>query len=71
MIMLNEYKKLKMQIEYLDDEDRKNLESWMAYTRQKRLDYVNQLAYIKREIEKKILEEYKKLESSDKLIGAF
>lgn len=69
--MLNEYKKLKMQIEYLDDEERKNLESWMAYTRQKRLDYVNQLAYIKREIEKKILEEYKKLESSDKLIGAF
>jgi predicted nucleic acid-binding Zn-ribbon protein len=69
--MINEYKKLKMQIEYLDDEERKNLENWMAYSRQKRLDYVNQLAYIKREIEKKILEEYKKLESSDKLIGAF
>lgn len=69
--MLNEYKKLKMQIECFDDEERKNLESWMAYSRQKRLDYVNQLAYIKREIEKKILEEYKKLESSDKLIGAF
>ena len=71
MIMLNEYKKLKMQIEYLDEQEQKNLENWMAYSRQKRLDYVNQLAYIKREIEQKILDEYKKLENANKLIGVF
>ena len=69
--MLNEYKKLKMQIEYLDEQEQKNLENWMAYSRQKRLDYVNHLAYIKREIEQKILDEYKKLENANKLIGVF
>lgn len=69
--MIKEYLELKTQLEYFDDEERANLENWIAYSRQKRLDYVNQLAYIKREIEKKIIEEYKKLESSDAFIGAF
>ena len=71
MIMIKEYLELKTQLECFDDEERNNLENWIAYSRQKRLDYVNQLAYIKREIEKKIIEEYKKLESSDAFIGAF
>ena len=52
--MIKEYLELKTQLEYFDDEERNNLENWIAYSRQKRLDYVNQLAYIKREIEKKI-----------------
>ena len=69
--MIKEYLELKTQLEYFDDEERNNLENWIAYSRQKRLDYVNQLAYIKREIEKKIIDEYKKLESSDAFIGAF
>ena len=69
--MIKEYLELKTQLECFDDEERNNLENWIAYSRQKRLDYVNQLAYIKREIEKKIIEEYKKLESSDAFIGAF
>ena len=69
--MIKEYIELKTQLEYFDDEERANLENLIAYSLQKRLDYVNQLAYIKREIEKKIIEEYKKLESSDAFIGAF
>ena len=69
--MIKEYLELKTQLECFDNEERNNLENWIAYSRQKRLDYVNQLAYIKREIEKKIIEEYKKLESSDAFIGAF
>ena len=69
--MIKEYLELKTQLECFDDEERNNLENWIAYSRQKRLDYVNQLAYIKREIEKKIIDEYKKLESSDAFIGAF
>ena len=73
--------KLIQDVEFLTEKEEEN---WQRYTdfiyahginespyKQKIFDYINQLGFLKREIEHKILDEYKKLESSDKFIGAF
>lgn len=73
--------KLIQDVEFLTEKEEEN---WQRYTdfiyehginespyKQKIFDYINQLGFLKREIEKKILEEYIKLENVDKYIGVF
>ncbi len=81
MNVLKTYYDLKNQVEFLSADEERNWNSYQNFVKEqiinknkikiKTLDYINQLGYLKREIEKKILEEYKKIENLDKPIGIF
>lgn len=73
--------KLIQDVEFLTEKEEEN---WQRYTdfiyahginesphKQKIFDYINQLGFLKREIEQKILDEYKKLENADYTCSVF
>lgn len=66
MNVLKTYYDLKNQVEFLSADEERNWNSYQNFVKEqiinknkikiKTLDYINQLGYLKREIEKKILE---------------
>ena len=79
MIMQYLYELLN-EVDILTNKEQKNWQRYKEFVKthhiyeseykQKIFDYINQLGFLKREIEHKILDEYKKLESVD-CIGVF